>query len=348
MSSRWSIPTSPAKRIDLDPSSAGHSGNVESLVSELAQTDEESRVAYRAGQRHVARLRRSRQLASQSAQATVGREPQQLQIVARGTSAGVALRGVARSVPGPGQVEIEVRAAGLNFRDVLNVLGVRQDDIPLGGEVAGIVSALGLGVEGLQVGDEVVAVCPGLGNYVVAPVSLVLPKPANLDFAAAAAVPLVFLTAYYALQIIGRMAPGERVLIHAAAGGVGMAAIEVARRAGLQIFATAGSQAKRDFLPFARYRARLRFPVAHFCGRDPRCHAPRGNRPGAELAHRPGNRRQLEATAHWRPLPGNRQIRDLDRRPSRRGESAGELFLPSIWPNKSGSGQSWCGRISLK
>jgi len=225
-------------RIDLEPGSG-----VEDLLSELGQSGEEPQVAYRGGRRYVARLRRAKQPAA------VETEPMQLTILKRGAPDGVALRPLRRRTPDAGQVEIEVRAAGLNFRDVLNVLGVREDEAPLGGEVSGVVSALGFGVEGLRAGDEVVAITSGgLGDYAVASAELVLPKPANLDFPAAAASPLAFLTAHYALNIIGRMAKGERVLIHAAAGGVGLAAVELARRAGAEVVATAGSPEKRDFL----------------------------------------------------------------------------------------------------
>jgi NADPH:quinone reductase-like Zn-dependent oxidoreductase/aryl carrier-like protein len=223
--------------------------DIEPLLNELTQSGEEPLIAYRGGRRHVARLSRLQHSAAQQPFEALLAAPVQLAIVERGTSAGVALVPAARVSPGSEEVEIEVRAAGLNFRDVLNVLGVRQDQTPLGGEVAGIITALGAGVEGLKVGEEVLAITSGgIGNFCLAPAELTLPKPANLDFEAAAASPLAFLTAHYALNVIGRMAKGERVLIHAAAGGVGMAAVQLAQRAGLEIFATAGSAAKREFL----------------------------------------------------------------------------------------------------
>ncbi len=89
---------------------------------------------------------------------------------------------------------------------MLNVLDIRRDDAPLGGEVAGVVTNLGAGVRGLAIGDQVVAVTSGgFSSYVNASAELVLPKPANLDFVSAAASPLAFLTAHYALNVIGRM-----------------------------------------------------------------------------------------------------------------------------------------------
>jgi acyl transferase domain-containing protein/acyl carrier protein len=226
--------------------------DLEQLIIELKQSGEEPVVAYREGRRFVARLQRvagSAVAVNAPETAATETQPVELAITARGTSSGVALRPARKISPPAGHVEIEVRAAGLNFRDVLNVLGVREDESALGGEVAGIITTLGSGVEALQIGDEVVAVsCGGLGSYALAKAELVLPKPPNLDFADAAASPLVFMTAEYALNVVGRMAPGERVLIHAAAGGVGMAAVQLAQRKGLEVLATAGSPAKREYL----------------------------------------------------------------------------------------------------
>jgi acyl transferase domain-containing protein/NADPH:quinone reductase-like Zn-dependent oxidoreductase/acyl carrier protein/SAM-dependent methyltransferase len=147
-------------------------------------------------------------------------------------------------------VEIRVLAAGLNFRDVLNALGVYQGPAgPLGSECAGRIVAVGAGVEGLHVGQEVVALSAGtFRTYLTTEAALVVPKPEGLTFSEAATAPVAFLTAEYALGHLARLAPGERVLIHAAAGGVGLAAVQVAKRAGAEILATAGSPEKRAFL----------------------------------------------------------------------------------------------------
>ena len=148
------------------------------------------------------------------------------------------------------EVEIEVRAAGLNFRDVLTALGEMPAAGPgpfiPGGECSGIVRAVGAGIDRFKPGDAVVAIARGtLGTRVVAPAHAVAIMPDNLDFARAAGLPIVFLTARYALETLGRLARGERVLIHAAAGGVGLAAIQVARRLGAEIYATVGHADKR-------------------------------------------------------------------------------------------------------
>jgi len=96
------------------------------------------------------------------------------------------------------------------------------------------------------VGDEVVALAAAsFSTFVTTHCELVTAKPESLSFTEAATIPVVFLTAHYALQRLGKMAAGDRILIHAAAGGVGLAAVQLAKRAGAEIFATAGSDEKR-------------------------------------------------------------------------------------------------------
>ena len=166
-------------------------------------------------------------------------------------------RHVQARAPGRGEVRIEVLAAGLNFLDLLMALGVIPDDTPgadaaaprLGGECCGIVDAVGEDVDGLQVGDEVIAVFPGcLASHVCVPAALVVPRPASLTVEEAAALPVAHATAHHALMHVARLAPGERLLVHAATGGVGLAALQVARRCQAEIFTTAGSEIKRDLL----------------------------------------------------------------------------------------------------
>ncbi|MFI1913806.1 type I polyketide synthase [Nocardia sp. NPDC020380] len=142
----------------------------------------------------------------------------------------------------PGQVRIAVRAAGVNFRDVLNALGMYPGAAtPLGLEGAGVVLETGPGVTGLAPGDRVMGLLDrAFGPVVVTDHRLVVPIPAELTFAQAATVPAVFLTAYYALVDLADLRPGERVLVHAAAGGVGMAAVQLAQHLGAEVFGTAG------------------------------------------------------------------------------------------------------------
>ncbi|GAA2778335.1 type I polyketide synthase [Crossiella cryophila] len=150
---------------------------------------------------------------------------------------------------GPGQVRLAVRAAGLNFRDVLNALGMYPGDAgPLGGEAAGVVVAVGDGVTRFAPGDRVVGMVPSA----FAPLAdtdhrLLAPLPEGWDYPDAAALPIVFMTAYYGLVDLARVRRGEKLLVHAGTGGVGMAAIQLARQFGLEVFATA-SEGKWDTL----------------------------------------------------------------------------------------------------
>jgi phthiocerol/phenolphthiocerol synthesis type-I polyketide synthase C len=158
---------------------------------------------------------------------------------------------------GEDDVEIEVRTTGLNFRDVMYAMGLLPDEAvedgfcgpTLGMEVAGIVTRVGPAVVELVPGDAVIAFAPAsFANRVRTRSLAVTRKPAHWSFAAAATVPSAFFTAYYALHELARLRERERVLIHGAAGGVGIAAIQLAKHLGAEIFATAGSDAKRDFV----------------------------------------------------------------------------------------------------
>jgi NADPH:quinone reductase-like Zn-dependent oxidoreductase len=116
-------------------------------------------------------------------------------------------------------------------------------------ECAGEITAVGDGVDELCVGDLVVAVTSGtFGSHAMAPAAFVARKPPSLDDVEAASLPIVFMTAHYALGRLARLARGERVLIHSAAGGTGLAAIQLALRAGAEIYATAGTPEKRAYL----------------------------------------------------------------------------------------------------
>ncbi|MCM6776660.1 type I polyketide synthase [Nocardia sp. CDC159] len=139
-----------------------------------------------------------------------------------------------------GQVRVGLRAAGMNFRDVLIVLGMYPDpDAPIGGEGAGIVLEVGPDVTDFAPDDRVMGLFPGVGSAVVADSRTLVPIPAGWSFEDAAAVPIVFATAYYSLIDLAGVRSGESILVHAATGGVGMAAVQLARHLGLEVFATA-------------------------------------------------------------------------------------------------------------
>ncbi|ALG09890.1 type I polyketide synthase [Kibdelosporangium phytohabitans] len=141
-----------------------------------------------------------------------------------------------------GQVRVRVRAAGVNFRDTLIALGQYPGQASLGSEGAGTVEEVGPGVTGLAVGDRVFGMFTGaFGPLAVADRRMVAKMPGDWSFEQAATVPIVFLTAWYGLRDLAGLRAGERVLVHAAAGGVGMAAIQLARHWGAQVYGTAST-----------------------------------------------------------------------------------------------------------
>ena len=140
---------------------------------------------------------------------------------------------------GVGEVRVGVRVGGLNFRDVLIALGVYPGGGSVGGEGAGVVLEVGPGVEGFAVGDRVMGLLGGLGPVSVGDYRLLAGVPEGWSFAQAAGVPVAFLTAYYGLLELAGLRRGERVLVHAGTGGVGMAAVWLAGWLGAEVFATA-------------------------------------------------------------------------------------------------------------
>ncbi|WP_255956168.1 SDR family NAD(P)-dependent oxidoreductase [Streptomyces odontomachi] len=146
----------------------------------------------------------------------------------------------------PGHIRVHVQATGINFRDVVVSLGLVPHLEGVGIEMAGVVTEIGPGVAGVGVGDRVMGVVPdGAGSLVVTDVRWVVRVPAGWSWEAAAGVPVVFLTAWYGLVVLGRVQAGESVLVHAAAGGVGLAAVQIAQWLGARVLGTA-SDGKRD------------------------------------------------------------------------------------------------------
>lgn len=239
-------------RIDLDPQAATE--EISSLAEELFLPPAEREVAFRKGTRYVARLMPRQKLSSNVLMEFPDAESFHLDISRPGNVDNLVLRGSARTAPRAGEVEIRVNSAGLNFRDVMNAAGVYPGGpIPFGAECAGTIAAVGEGVTDFHVGDEVIALASGsFGAFVTADARAVIPKPAAMNFGQAATIPIAFLTAYYSLHQLARLSRGERILIHAAAGGVGLAAVQLAQQAGAEIFATAGSPEKRAHLKSMR------------------------------------------------------------------------------------------------
>ncbi len=157
-----------------------------------------------------------------------------------------------RKAPQATEVEIEVYATGLNFKEVLIALGMvppPTEGFKFGLECSGKVVTCGEEVKDFKVGDEVIALANGsFAKYVRVAADFVAPKPVNLTFAQATTIPIAYMTAYYSLIEKGLLKSGERILIHAASGGVGLAAVQIAKWVGAEIFATAGNPDKRKFL----------------------------------------------------------------------------------------------------
>lgn len=163
----------------------------------------------------------------------------------------------ARKSPGAGEIEIKIHATGVNVKDVLKTTGVFEQlaaydgnlIAKLGIECSGVVVAKGTGVDEFEIGDEVMGLAyNSFASHTTARKEGLIHKSRHLTFEEAAAMPLSYLTAHYALIMLAKIKKGDRVLIHTATGGVGLAAINIARKVGAEIFATAGSAEKRDFL----------------------------------------------------------------------------------------------------
>ena len=234
--------------IDLDTVNSKTDTDAEAaiLFSELTQVrtvETENHVAYRDAQRYVPRLQHANHLTLPSSTSY------RLAIPASGSLADLSWQSCERKAPVANEVEIEVHTTGLNFKDILLALHrVNAVGDGLGVECAGTIARVGPGVTQFAVGDRVLAMVPGsLSRFVCAPVATTAALPPDLEDGAAATIPITFLTAAYALESLAKIGSGDRVLIHAGTGGVGQAAIQIAQRAGAQVFATA-SQGKWQIL----------------------------------------------------------------------------------------------------
>ncbi|MEW9522037.1 type I polyketide synthase [Streptomyces tubercidicus] len=221
--------------VDLDATS-------ESLAAlPTALTCDEPELAIRTGKVYVPRL--GRQLRPDALPVPGESDAWCLNIAEKGTLENLQLAEfpTAQAELGAGQVRIAVRASGLNFRDVLTALGMYPGDaVTLGIEGAGVVTETGPGVTGFAPGDRVMGLfTQSFGPLAVADGRTLVRIPEGWSFAQAASVPVVFLTAYYALVDLGGLQVGESVLVHAAAGGVGMAAVQLAQHLDAEVFGTA-------------------------------------------------------------------------------------------------------------
>jgi len=225
-------------QIDLAPDAAEN--EAQDLLEEILSDSTEDHIALRDSGRFVTRLLNYKQRVQHQLEFSPG-EPYRLEIEQKGSPDNLQLVSCPRREPGAGEVEILVRATGLNFKDVLNILDMYPGELgPPGGECAGEIVKVGAGVTDFKPGDAVLGfITSSFARYVYAPETHIVKKPDNLNFAEAASIPITFLTSYYCLFNKAKVSAGDRVLIHAAAGGVGLAAIQLAQMAGAEIFATA-------------------------------------------------------------------------------------------------------------
>src|SRR6201997_1835492 len=220
------------------------------LWNELLRVDGEREVAFRGEARYVQRIVRGRSAHQEQLDSSV---PLRLESRERGHLDRLGFKPFILPECEPGQVLIEVKAAGLNFRDVLKALALYPSEAPdarlFGDEVAGIVKAVGSGVDHVAPGDRVFGLAVfGLATQTLARGGDVRRIPGELSFEEAATLPGVFMTAWHSVYNVARMRPGESILVHAGAGGVGMAAIQIAHYLGAEVIATAGSPVKRALL----------------------------------------------------------------------------------------------------
>ncbi|MGE2817415.1 SDR family NAD(P)-dependent oxidoreductase [Mycobacterium heidelbergense] len=231
---------------------------VRHLAAELFVDSAEDEIAWRGDQRWVARLvnepindgtwqtrpQRTRRY---------GQDRISLEIARPGDLDTIGAIARPRREPAHGEIEIRTTAIGLNFADVMHMLDMFPDlhgtSGRLGLECSGVITNVGPGVDDLRVGDRVMAFHDGTADtFITLPAHGVAPVPGGMTEVEAAGVPAAHLTAWYALTKVGRLSAGERILIHAGTGGVGLAAIDIARSLGAEVLATAGSDRKRSYL----------------------------------------------------------------------------------------------------
>ena len=238
-------------QIDVDEAT-----DAEQLARHLLGGSQEDETAWRNGAWYTARLSPT-PLRPEERQTTIAnheRDGMRLQIRTPGDLESMELVACERVTPGPGEIEVAVTASSINFADVLVAFGrypAFEGRLPqLGTDFAGVVTAVGPDVTNHKVGDHVGGVCADgcWATFINCNADLAVTLPAGLADEQAAAVTTATATAWYGLHELARIKSGDKVLIHSATGGVGQAATAIARAAGAEIFATAGSEQRRQLL----------------------------------------------------------------------------------------------------
>ncbi|MCB5363039.1 SDR family NAD(P)-dependent oxidoreductase [Pusillimonas sp. CC-YST705] len=228
------------------------------LTQEFNHPDAEDEVILEAeGARYVPRMLQVPRPATQDHTETQEHQAVRLGFEFPGQLRNLRWESYTAAAPGDDEIEVSIQATGLNFRDVMYTLGLLSDEAiengfagpTLGLEFSGVVTRTGKNISDYQPGDPVVGFGPAsFGDRAITQPSAISHIPQGFSFEAAATIPSTFFTVYYALHYLARLEEGEKILIHGAAGGVGIAAIQYAQSCGAEIYATAGSDEKRDFL----------------------------------------------------------------------------------------------------
>ncbi len=232
----------------------------EQILNDVVADTPEVQVVYRGGRRLVNRIAEVKPTAlparKKPAYDTDRTVPFRVTMQNPGVIDSIKLVELAPPAPADRDVVVDVKAVGLNFRDIMAATNLLPEEAEegdswdnLGLEFAGIVRSVGSEVTNLKPGDRVMGQSKGtLRTQISLPAAICNRVPADVSFEEAASMPTAFMTALYCLKTVGRLAKGERILIHVATGGVGLAAIQIAKEIGAEIFATAGSDKKRQYL----------------------------------------------------------------------------------------------------
>jgi acyl transferase domain-containing protein/acyl carrier protein len=227
------------------------------LLTELLSPDENDEIILSTEGRYALRMHRLSSLAKWTDDTVAETTPVCLDFKAPGPLKNLYWRELPEQGVKADEIEIRPYATGLNFRDVMYAMGLLSDEAvengfagpTLGMELSGKVIRVGSEVREFKAGDEVIGFAPAcFSTRVITRTTAVAHKPETWSYAEAASIPTTFFTVYYALKHLAQLQPGEKILIHGAAGGVGIAAIQFARYCGAEIFATAGTDEKREFV----------------------------------------------------------------------------------------------------
>eukprot|EP01133_Synstelium_polycarpum_P006791 gene6791-7894_t len=247
----------------VDVEGRAHSADADLLLSEMSRHNTRWEVAFRDGHRHVYSLCEA-PLAPTPTSAHGDKSSRRFQVELgnQGVISDLTFVETARATPSAGQIEVKVNVTSLNFRDVLKSLGRDYDAARLstmGDEFSGVVTAVGEGVSHLNVGDRVFGIhmARAMASFITCDADLVFPLPSGMSESAACTLPIAYLTAWHSLITTARLSAGERVLIHSAAGGVGLAALNISLAIGAEVFVTVGTEDKRAHM------AALGIPATH-------------------------------------------------------------------------------------